>query len=55
MSTKERYDVVIIGGGPNGLGIAAYLAKAGLKVILLERRGEIGGGLATEEVLYPLH
>ena len=50
-----EYDVAVIGGGHNGLITSAYLAKAGLKVILLERRGEIGGGLATEEVLSPCH
>ena len=43
MKTKERYDVVIIGGGPNGLGITAYLAKCGLKVCLCEARLEVGG------------
>lgn len=46
-------DVVVIGGGPNGLICGAYLAKAGLKVILVEKRYEIGGGLATEEILFP--
>ena len=46
-------DVAVIGGGPNGLITAAYLAKAGLKVILLERRYEAGGGLATEEIMFP--
>ncbi len=46
-------DVAVIGGGPNGLITAAYLAKAGLQVILLERRYETGGGLATEEILFP--
>ena len=46
-------DVAIIGGGPNGLITAAYLAKAGLDVVLLERRYEVGGGLATEEILFP--
>lgn len=46
-------DVAVIGGGPNGLTTAAYLAKAGLKVTLLERRYEAGGGLATEEIMFP--
>lgn len=49
MSTKERYDVVIVGGGPNGLGIAAYLSKCGLKVCLCEARLEVGGGCETIE------
>ena len=49
----ERYDGIIIGAGPNGLTVGAYLAKAGLKVLLLERRFEIGGGLATETVTIP--
>ena len=47
---ERNYDIVIIGAGPNGLQIGAYLAKAGLKVLLLERRHEAGGGLATEVV-----
>ena len=46
-------DVAVIGGGPNGLITAAYLAKAGLNVTLLERRYEAGGGLATEEIMFP--
>jgi len=50
---KEKYDIVIIGAGPNGLELGAYLSKAGLKVLLLERRLEIGGGLATEAVTLP--
>ena len=49
----SEWDVIIIGGGPNGLIAAAYLAKAGVKVALVERRYEIGGGLATEEILFP--
>jgi phytoene dehydrogenase-like protein len=52
MATYE-YDIVIIGSGPNGLQIAAYLAKAGQKVLLLEKRYEAGGGLATEEITLP--
>ena len=49
----KKYDVIIIGGGPNGLEAGAYLAKAGAKVLVLERRYEIGGGLATDELLLP--
>lgn len=40
----EKYDVIIIGGGPNGLTTACYLSKAGEKVLLLEKRYELGGG-----------
>ena len=43
------HDAVIIGGGHNGLVCAAYLAMAGLKVIVLERRGIVGGAAVTEE------
>lgn len=46
---NKAYDVAIIGAGPNGLTCAAYLAKAGLKVILIEARHETGGGLDTLE------
>ncbi|MCZ7530158.1 MAG: NAD(P)/FAD-dependent oxidoreductase [Acidimicrobiia bacterium] len=50
MAKLEReYDVIIVGGGPNGLVAAGYLAKAGAKVLLLERHHELGGGLITEE------
>lgn len=49
----ENFDVIIIGAGPNGLTTGAYLAKAGLKVFLLEKRHEVGGGLITEEVTLP--
>lgn len=50
---ESRFDVVIIGGGPNGLMAAAYLSRAGLSTLVIERRHEIGGGLATEETLFP--
>ncbi len=47
--TAISYDVAIIGGGHNGLVCACYLAKAGLKVLVLERREVIGGAAVTEE------
>ncbi len=43
------HDIIIIGGGHNGLVAACYLAKAGLKTLLLERRETVGGGAVTEE------
>ena len=48
MGVFER-DVVIVGGGHNGLACAAYLAKAGLDVLVLEKRDVLGGAAATEE------
>lgn len=50
-----KFDVVILGAGPNGLCAGAYLAKAGVKVLILEKRCEAGGGLATEEVTFAPH
>jgi phytoene dehydrogenase-like protein len=44
------YDAIVIGGGHNGLTCAAYLARAGRKVIVLERRHVVGGAAVTEEV-----
>ncbi len=45
------YDALIIGGGHNGLVCAFYLARAGLKVLVLERRSVVGGAAVTEEFL----
>jgi phytoene dehydrogenase-like protein len=49
VNTRDR-DVVIIGGGHNGLACAAYLARSGLDVLVLERRDILGGAAATEAV-----
>jgi len=45
-----QYDAIVIGGGHNGLVTAAYLGKAGLRTIVLERRGSLGGAAATTEL-----
>ena len=49
MANTQVFDVAIIGGGHNGLVCAAYLAAAGLKVTVLERRSVVGGAAVTEE------
>src|SRR5919204_6926491 len=45
-----QYDAIVIGGGHNGLVTAAYLAHAGWRVLVLERRGVVGGACVTEQV-----
>ena len=47
---RSAYDAIVIGGGHNGLTAAAYLARAGRKVLVLERRHLVGGAAVTEEV-----
>ncbi|MCB0009559.1 MAG: NAD(P)-binding protein, partial [Anaerolineales bacterium] len=48
---NNQYDAIVIGGGHNGLINAAYLAKAGLNTLILERRHLVGGAAITEELL----
>ncbi len=48
-----HYDVVIVGGGHNGLTCACYLARAGRKVLVLERRHLVGGAVCTQDDLIP--
>ena len=50
-----KYDVIVIGGGHNGLTHAAYLARAGRRVLVLERRHVLGGAAVTEEVFPGFH
>jgi len=50
MSKVDKYDVIVIGAGHNGLTTAAYLAQAGMTTLVLERRGVVGGCAVTEEI-----
>ena len=47
----QNYDTIIIGAGHNGLTCAAYLAKAGQRVLVVEKRHVVGGATVTEEIV----
>src|ERR1700730_17759922 len=49
-NSEKIYDAIVIGGGHNGLTAAAYLARAGLSTLVLERREIVGGCCVTEEI-----
>lgn len=50
MGDDKAYDAIVVGGGHNGLTAAAYLAQAGLRLLVLERREIVGGSCVTEEI-----
>jgi phytoene dehydrogenase-like protein len=52
-ASKDSYDAIVIGSGPNGLAAAIVLAKAGLSVLLIEARSTIGGGCRSAELTLP--
>ncbi len=54
-SSTHQYDAIVVGGGHNGLVNGAYLAKAGLRTLVLERRSFVGGAAITEELVPGFH
>ncbi len=53
--TESRWDAVVVGGGHNGLVCAAYLGRAGLRTLLLEKRDTLGGAIGTSEIAPGAH
>ena len=53
MGSGNEFDVIVVGAGPNGLSCGAYLARAGARVCVLEKKWETGGGLSTDDFQSP--